>query len=556
MKYALGNMLNGAGSLNPDGLSLDLQFAADKTLTARKGPTPVFTRASAATEVGPDGLIRYAPENQLNFSQSFATSGGANNNWADVNFSRTTGFADPIGGLTAIRFATTAFPSTVISSAAVGSSDMRTFSFWMRRVTGVGAIQYTVEGGATYTTIASSTLPTTWTRFSFTSTADHRVGFRSGVPSQSIEIWGAQLERHTSARAYIPTTTAAVYGPRFDHDPLTLACKGLLIEEGRTNQILQSEDFGTTWSLTSATASLNVATAPDGSTNADKIINNVGSFGRVSQAFTLSGSYVYSVFAKADEWGWVYIAPLGSTGGVWFNLTNGTVGTQNAGFVGSITSFGNGWFRCAVQFTGTSILLTARILSTNADGLTTIGDGTSGIFLWGAQLEAGAFPTSYIPTAASSVVRSAEVCSITGSAFSNLWNTGGGTFLFEGFLIPSTNINLRMLSSGAQRRWLYGNQPGVGTVVETLALYDGTNTPNYFTNVRIVVKFKMAISVEALACKASFNGSAISTQAQNGNLLNSVTLLGLFENASGFITGVKYYRKNLSNQKLQTLTAP
>ena len=113
-----------------------------------------------------------------------------------------------------------------------------------------------------------------------------------------------------------------------------------------------------------------------------------------------------------------------------------------------------------------------------------------------------------------------------------------------------------MLSSGGLRRWLYGNQPGVGTVAETLALYDGTSTPNYFTNVRIAVKFKMAISVEALACKASFNGSAISTASHNGNLLNSVTLLGLFENASGFITGVKYYRKNLSNQKLQTLTAP
>jgi hypothetical protein len=94
----------------------------------------------------------------------------------------------------------------------------------------------------------------------------------------------------------------------------------------------------------------------------------------------------------------------------------------------------------------------------------------------------------------------------------------------------------------------------IGTSAETLTLFDGASTPNYFTNVRIAVKFKMAISVEALTCKASFNGSAISTANHNGNLLNSVTLLGFFETASGFITGVKYYRKNLSNAKLQSLT--
>ena len=112
MKYALGNILNGAGGLNPDGLSLDLQFATDKTLTARKGPTPTFVRASGATQVGAAGLIEYAPENQLNFSQSFAIFGGANNSWADLNFARTTGFADPIGGFTAIRFTTTSPSAT------------------------------------------------------------------------------------------------------------------------------------------------------------------------------------------------------------------------------------------------------------------------------------------------------------------------------------------------------------------------------------------------------------------------------------------------------------
>jgi len=73
MKYALGNMLNGAGGLNPDGLSLDLQFATDKVLTARKGPTPVLTRASTATFIGSDGLIQTAAVDQARFDHDPTT---------------------------------------------------------------------------------------------------------------------------------------------------------------------------------------------------------------------------------------------------------------------------------------------------------------------------------------------------------------------------------------------------------------------------------------------------------------------------------------------------
>jgi hypothetical protein len=407
MKYVLGNMLGAAGSLNPDGLSLDLQFAADKTLTARKGPTPVFTRASTATFVGSDGLIQ----------------------------------------------------------------------------------------------------------------------------------------------------SAAIDEARFDHDPLTLACKGLLIEEARTNLLLRSEDFGTTWALTNATVSSNVTVAPDGNTTADKVIEDTADSAHgPSQSFILSpGSYTFSCYAKKGERAWLRMF-FGGLANTWFNLDSGTIGTIGAGVTAAIVDAGNGWYRCSISGVATAGILHGARLATDNDISSYEGDGTSGLFLWGAQLEAGSFPTSYIPTTTAALARSADVCNITGSDFSNLWNTSGGTFLFEGFLIPSTAINLRMLSSGSSRRWLYGNNPGSGSISETVTAFDGSLVQNYFTNVRIAVKFKIAISVESLTSKASFNGSAINTVSHNGNLLSSVTLLGFFENASGFITGVKYYRKNLSNQKLQTLT--
>jgi hypothetical protein len=409
MQYVLGNMLNGAGGLNPDGLSLDLQFAADKTLTARKGPTPVFTRGSTGTFVGSNGLVQ----------------------------------------------------------------------------------------------------------------------------------------------------SAAVNAARFDHDPVTLASRGLLIEESRTNICLQSENFGTTWAFTNATASLDVATAPDGSTSADKLINNSGAAGRVQQVFTLSGSNVYSVFAKADEWNWLLISPLGGGTGAWFNLSNGTVGTQLSGSVGSITSFGNGWYRCSVVFTGTGVSNSARISPTNANNTLTDGNGTSGILIWGAQLEAGSFATSYIPTVASSVVRSADVCSITGGNFTSFYNQSEGTMLTDS--IPAAVAGVTIISGfsngTSNERWLNRFAQNEQTVITSAGTESGLDALNPVAR----QQYKVAIAAKLNDVAMSINGSSVVTDSSQP--MPIVTRMGI-GNSTGTnvgggmtITSIRYYKKRLSNAKLQALTA-
>ena len=220
----IGSMMRRA--MLGDGSTLNLDFTtmtATADLTAR-GLT--FTRGSTGTRINASGFVEtmsnnvarfdhdpttLAPRgllvegqatNLLNWSASFATSGGTNNNWADTNITRSTLGFDPTGVTTAITFSASAGNATVISSAAIGTSAARTFSVWLRRVTGTGDIQYTQNNGSNWTTQA---ITSTWTRYSFTHTVDHRVGIRIVTSGDAIEMWGAMLETGSGASSYIST---------------------------------------------------------------------------------------------------------------------------------------------------------------------------------------------------------------------------------------------------------------------------------------------------------------------------------------------------------------
>ncbi len=207
---------------NGDGSTLSLDFTTgvlDPRLTFTRSTTGTFTNASGLvasaaintprfdydpTTRQPRGLlIEGSASNLLNWSESFASSGGTNNNWGDSSISRTTGQTDPAGGTTAIRFTASAGNATVISSAAIGTSAQRTFSIWLRRVTGTGTIEFTTNNGTTWTTQA---ITSSWVRYTFTATtAAQRVGIRIVTSGDAIEMWGAMLEDGSGSSSYIPT---------------------------------------------------------------------------------------------------------------------------------------------------------------------------------------------------------------------------------------------------------------------------------------------------------------------------------------------------------------
>jgi hypothetical protein len=207
------------------------------------------------------------------------------------------------------------------------------------------------------------------------------------------------------------------------------------------------------WTKTNSTITANATAAPDGTTTAEKIVSNASATdARASQSKTVSGSVVFSVFAKASEWGLVLLGPVGATVGVYFNLSTGAVGTQSAGYVGTITSVGSGWYRCSVAYTGSGTNQTVRIYPTNADGSISTGDGTSGIFLWGAQLEQRSAVTAYTPTTTATITNYIPQLLTAASGVAR-FDHNPTTFESLGLEIEESRTNLILQSEDLDTTW-------------------------------------------------------------------------------------------------------
>ena len=428
MQYVLGNMLNGGGGLNPDGLSLDLQFALDKTLTARRGPTPVFTRGSTGTFVGSNGLIQ----------------------------------------------------------------------------------------------------------------------------------------------------SAATNIPRFDHTAAGV-CRGLLIEESRTNLTVRSDDFGASeWNASSQrnlTVTANNTTSPSGATDADLL--TVGATTTIYQALqrlpavsgtvTSGTAYTVSCYFKPNQVTRVSIW-AGNTvtlpADAIFDLTgSGSVVLATAG-TASIQQVGNGWYRCIITGTaGATSDTTLRIGPASGSSRTYAGNSVDSFWAWGAQVEAGSFPTSYIPTTTASVVRSADVCSITGADFNRFYNSTSGTLLSEASIsnLIGSNRGIVQIDNGTNLsvlRHVYGFPEGG---FRSLIRASGDTATELSTVLGAASTIqKRIIAYEGTSFASVTNGGAVAAATRTMPTgLNAMRIGNLAESSfylSGHIAAIRFYKKRLPDAKIQALT--
>lgn len=238
--------------------------------------------------------------------------------------------------------------------------------------------------------------------------------------------------------------TAAINVPRIGYDPVTHAHTGLILEGAATNLLTYSEQFdNAAWTKTNTTITANSLATPDGTTTADSFIEAAGSsqkYMRVSLAAVGPGTYTLSIYAKTLS-GTRYLALEFDAGGgetrrSFFDVANGTVTSNYNSATGSITAVGGGWYRCAVTVAmvgaASSMWVYISNSSSSISGYT--GDGTSGLYLWGAQLETGTAATSYIKTVAAAVTRAADVVTGSGLIYTDVPETdyaawvGGTTY--------------------------------------------------------------------------------------------------------------------------------
>ena len=262
-------------------------------------------------------------------------------------------------------------------------------------------------------------------------------------------------------------TAATNNQPRFDHDPVTLACKGLLIEESRTNLDAYSDDFNNTaWFYNNIGVTANSTTSPDGTTNADTVVQNSAAsqhaIYKLGVSVTSGTTYTQSFYVKSNgTTQWIQLAAstgFDTTKYMNFDIVNGVVGNSNGVTSYAITPAGNNWFRCSISIpataTGTGVIVLGLLQGNTASRLPSYtGDGTSGIYVWGAQLEAGAFATSYIPTTTAALTRNADVAVMTGTNFSDWFNASEGTLLAEA-TGQSTYLQIGVGANTNSRIWI------------------------------------------------------------------------------------------------------
>lgn len=542
------------------------------------------------------------PKNLLGFTQEFDNAAWTKSN-ATVTANATTA---PDGTLSADKLVETtaasshyalqaatvaAAPYTFSTYAKAGERSFVSLAFdglnaWFNLSTGaVGTVEagltasITAVGNGWYRCAIFRTVSVAGSKSSaiYPTNANNVVSY-TGDGTSGIFIWGAQLSDSASLDPYVynpvaAPTAAAYYGPRFDYDPVTLAAKGLLIEEARTNLLTYSAQFDdAAWTKLNATVTANATTSPDGNTNADKLVEDATNATHVvyqGPVFAGSTTYTVSVFAKAAERSKlnVFCNGISSTAGnlfdVTFDLSNGTLSATHG--TGTITPVGNGWYRCTVTNTYAATGASANIQLRLNNGSTTSYAGTAGngLFIYGAQLEAGSFATSYIPTVASQVTRSADVALMQGANFSNWYNQNEGTFIGE--------VSFFGLNKTASDGFLDASN---GSANETIAIYR-TGAPS---NIQAAMRDNGAdqavynIPLGSQPVKVAFAYATNNTNfAQNGAAQTTDTvctiptpdrlLIGSVYSAgnlptNGHIRSIGYYNTRQPNATLQTLTNP
>jgi hypothetical protein len=519
-----------------------------------------FSRSGNATMVDSDGLIKWAPHNFIDESEFANGTDPVAGGWVDASsgaYSATTfvnGLGETVGAVTATM--TNSAPRHRYPLSGLDSNGTYTVEVWIGPSTTITGICLQVTG---FTNISGTTTANVEDadangRIAITFTLDTDVagdlyiGRPFGNTTGVIEMGGVSLYRSDlggmvdnpdRGDSYVPTTGSAAYLARRGHhvyNGTSWVNEGILVEsEARTNFVTNSEDFSqSAWGNVSSTESLESVTSPANDPNVYRLDDGTISDRHVTfqQVNLTSGNtYAFSCFIKNDDRQYAQLLLVGLGGVysaiVYFDLVNGVVTDEHVG-TGYIEDFGNGWYRCtavgtvSIQTSYANVCLSDRATHTGSlvKESPSYTGSNKGIYIWGAQLEEGSTPSSYIPTSGSTVTRAGETLEVTGT------NVSAGETSY------SIAIDAYIQSDGTDMgrpgllNWfsvlgtstdLYRHVYRGSSILVNQRLLNGNNN-NVFLSIGSGSRYyKIASRASATENQTALNGTAEVTKAQTGN---------------------------------------
>ena len=384
--------------------------------------------------------------------------------------------------------------------------------------------------------------------------------------------------------------TAGEDEARFDHDPSTGESLGLLIEESRTNLLPESEDLtsGLITTLSITTSNDAGVIAPDGTAGATRVIQDNTTaqhlIGDTAAGLTLGGYYTLSTFVKAGTTDLVWVSVNSYTNWVddwnfFINLTTGSV-YHNSNNISSanlkVEEYPNGWWRLSMVAQqepaggGAGGLWIGHANPDLSSSTNFAGDGSTYFYAWGFQMEAGSFPTSYIPTSGSTATRAIDVPVISGTRFSDFYNSSEGSIVvrynINGYYATDGYNRIFEISDGTPNNRFTPLLNQTQQILYEVASIAGTNELTFNA---IPISFGPFYTWVAGYKQNDFQRYSIDVNGNidtnSDNTLNvsnlSVNQLnlghqgdGAFRQLNGHLSSFLYYPKRLTNAQLQTLT--
>ncbi len=531
-----------------------------------------FSRSTAATRVNADGNIEKETQNLLLQSNTFS-----NAVWADDagGCTRTSGQSGYDGTTDAwlITQNGVGFENIVQS---VSSSGVNTYSIYAKgsstaftlRIANTGdRVLFNLSTGSVASTFGSNLIDYGmtdigggWYRCYFTANATitdlNIYPYFNSTTATSVTIQDAQIEQGMVARDYIETTTAAVEGgitdnvPRLDYTDSS--CPALLLEPQRSNLVTQSE-YVDSWLKYNCTINSNAVVSPEGKQNAHKIVENT-SLGYhavyLNNVFTADGTYkTASVFVKAAGRNFCAISTRGAFGSsdktLIFNLTTGEWAVNGSGQNTGLEAeqHEDGWWRIILNTDTTSAAYDGFIVGAAIAGDTWAdaeytGDGSSGIYVYGAQVEAGSYATSYIPTyGAGSVTRNGETC--LGAGNSSLFNVNGGVLYCEFAALSDDGTFRQMGIAGTSGNEVNLSLDSASNRIGGIVRSGGTYYITDYVVTDTTQVNKVALKYEGSSVKLFVSGSLVDSLTTATAPLN----LSEFNFAIGTTNANKFYGK-------------